>query len=540
MAVFKSKIDTNSEKFAENRADMMALIDKLEALNARAPAMSASKKPKFDKRGQLLPRERLARLLDPGMPWLEIGNLAGYLLDTKKEEKSIPGSTIIAGIGFIAGVRTAVVVDDSGIKAGSLTTAGGYRLMRAQEIALAQNLPFVHLVESAGGDLMNYTVEGFIKGGTIFANLARLSKAGIPVLAILHGSSTAGGAYMPGLSDYVVGVKGGGKAFLAGPPLLKAATGEIATAEELGGAEMHATVSGLVEYLAENDGEAVVMMREVVARLGWNENCPAPKQHLWAEPIYDADEIAGIVPVNYRKPYDVREVVARFVDGSDFSDFKPAYGVSTVCLQAEIYGQKCGIISNNGPIDPAGATKAAQFIQLMDQAGTPLIFLQNTTGYMVGKEYEQGGMIKHGSKMIQAVTNTSVPRITLMIGASFGAGNYGMCGRGYDPDFVMTWPNAMTGVMGGEQAATVMEIVASAQAARAGIDIDPEVAAQRRAMLTHVFDSQAGAFYTSGHLCDDGMIDPRDTRQVLGFLLATVWEARNRTVRENSFGIARM
>ena len=540
MAVFKSKIDTNSEKFAENRADMMALIDKLEALNARAPAMSASKKPKFDKRGQLLPRERLARLLDPGMPWLEIGNLAGYLLDTKKEEKSIPGSTIITGIGFIAGVRTAVVVDDSGIKAGSLTTAGGYRLMRAQEIALAQNLPFVHLVESAGGDLMNYTVEGFIKGGTIFANLARLSKAGIPVLAILHGSSTAGGAYMPGLSDYVVGVKGGGKAFLAGPPLLKAATGEIATAEELGGAEMHATVSGLVEYLAENDGEAVVMMREVVARLGWNENCPAPKQHLWAEPIYDADEIAGIVPVNYRKPYDVREVVARFVDGSDFSDFKPAYGVSTVCLQAEIYGQKCGIISNNGPIDPAGATKAAQFIQLMDQAGTPLIFLQNTTGYMVGKEYEQGGMIKHGSKMIQAVTNTSVPRITLMIGASFGAGNYGMCGRGYDPDFVMTWPNAMTGVMGGEQAATVMEIVASAQAARAGIDIDPEVAAQRRAMLTHVFDSQAGAFYTSGHLCDDGMIDPRDTRQVLGFLLATVWEARNRTVRENSFGIARM
>ena len=539
MPVFKSKINVSSDSFKENRKQMLELINKLDELNARAPAISASKKPKFDKRGQLLPRERLARLLDPGMPYLEISNIAGYMLDTKKEEKSIPGSSIMAGIGYINGVRTAIVVDDSGIKAGSLTTAGGYRLQRAQEIALKQKLPFVHLVESAGGDLMNYTVEGFLKGGTLFANLARLSKAGLPVLAILHGSSTAGGAYMPGLSDYVVGVKGGGKAFLAGPPLLKAATGEIASAEDLGGAEMHASVTGLVEYLAENDGEAILMMREVVARLGWNDNVSNPPKHLWAEPIYDAEDILGIVPVNYRKPYDVREVVARLVDGSDYSDFKPRYGVSTVCIQAEIYGQKCGIISNNGPIDPNGATKAAQFIQLMDQADTPLIFLQNTTGYMVGKDYEQGGMIKHGSKMIQAVTNTSVPRITMMIGASFGAGNYGMCGRGYDPDFLMTWPNAMTGVMGGEQAATVMEIVATAQAARAGIDIDPEVAAQQRAMLTHIFDSQAGAFYTSGHLCDDGMIDPRDTRQVLGFLLATVWEGRNRTVKENSFGIAR-
>ena len=540
MAVFKSKININSESFKENRAEMLTLIDKLNELNSRAPKISASKKPKFDKRGQILPRERLARLLDPGMPYLEIGNIAGYMLDTQDEEKSIPGSTIMAGIGFIAGVRTAIVVDDSGIKAGSLTTAGGYRLQRAQEIALKQKLPFVHLVESAGGDLMNYTVEGFVQGGTLFANLARLSKKGIPVLSILHGSSTAGGAYMPGLSDYVVGVKGGGKAFLAGPPLLKAATGEIASAEDLGGAEMHANVTGLIEYLAENDGEAVIMMREVVARLGWNDNCPTPPNHLWTEPIYDADEIAGIVPTNYRKPYDVRELVARIVDGSDFSDFKPRYGVSTICLQAEIYGQKCGIISNNGPIDPDGAAKAGQFIQLMDQADTPLIFLQNTTGYMVGKDYEQGGMIKHGSKMIQAVTNTSVPRITLMIGASFGAGNYGMCGRGYDPDFLMTWPNAMTGVMGGDQAATVMEIVANAQAERAGVEIDQARAKKQRDMLTHIFDSQAGAFYTSGHLCDDGMIDPRDTRQVLGFLLGTVWEGRNRTVKENSFGIARL
>lgn len=540
MAVFKSKVNTASESYKKNREDMLALIGKLDELNARAPAISASKKPRFDKRGQLLPRERLARLLDPGMPYLEISNIAGYMLDTKTEEKSIPGSSIMCGIGFIKGTRCVIVTDDSGIKAGSLTTAGGYRLERGQQIAMEQKLPFVHLVESAGGDLLNYTVENFLEGGRLFANLAKLSKMGIPVLSILHGSSTAGGAYMPGLSDYVVAIKGGGKAFLAGPPLLLAATGEVATADELGGAEMHASISGLVEYLAENDGEGVQIMREIVERLGWNTRCPEPKLKTYTEPVLDPDEICGIVPVNYRTPYDVREVIARVVDGSDFSDFKPRYGVSTVCAQAEIQGYRCGIISNNGPIDPNGATKAAQFIQLMDQADTPIIFLQNTTGYMVGKEYEQAGMIKHGSKMIQAVTNTSIPRLTLMIGASFGAGNYGMCGRGYDPDFLMTWPNAATGVMGGEQAATVMEIVATAQAKRAGVDIDAEKAAKQKAMLTHIFDSQSSAFYTSGHLCDDGMIDPRDTRNVLGFQLATVWESRNRAVKENSFGIARM
>lgn len=540
MAVFKSKVNPNSDGFKKNRKEMLALIGKLNELNARAPAISASKKLKFDKRGQLLPRERLARLLDPGMPYLEIGNLAGYLLDTTKEEKSIPGSSIMCGIGYIKGTRCVIITDDSGIKAGSLTTAGGYRLQRGQEIAMEQNLPFVHLVESAGGDLINYTVEEFVMGGTLFANLARLSKQGIPVLSILHGSSTAGGAYMPGLSDYVVAVKGNGKAFLAGPPLLKAATGEIATAEELGGAEMHASVSGLAEYLAENDAEAIVMMREIIERLDWNSRCPKPVTRPYLEPVLEPDEIVGIVPVNYRTPYDVREVIARVVDGSDFSDFKPRYGVSTVCVQSEIFGYRCGIISNNGPIDPDGATKAAQFIQLMDQADTPIIFLQNTTGYMVGKDYEQGGMIKHGSKMIQAVTNTSVPRLTMMIGASFGAGNYGMCGRGYSPDFLMTWPNAAMGVMGGEQAATVMEIVAEAQAKRAGVEIDPDKAAQQRAALTHVFDSQSSAFYTSGHMCDDGMIDPRDTRKVLGFQLAAVWEARHRDVKENNFGIARM
>ena len=278
-------------------------------------------------------------------------------------------------------------------------------------------------------------------------------------------------------------------------------------------------------------------MREVVGRLGWKDESQ-PQTYL--NPVLSIDEIAGIVSVDYRKPYDVREVIARLVDGSNFTDFKPDYGVSTVCIQASIFGQTIGIVSNNGPIDPNGATKAAQFIQLMDQAGTPLLFLQNTTGYLVGKAYEQAGMIKHGAKMIQAVTNADVPRITLMIGASFGAGNYGMCGRGYDPDFVFSWPNAKTGVMGGEQAATVMEIVADAQAARAGVTPDPKQRLAQREKLTDIFDSQSGAFYTSGHLLDDGVIDPRDTRKLLGLLLPIVMEARQRKLRPNSFGVSRL
>ncbi|MEM9014167.1 MAG: carboxyl transferase domain-containing protein [Pseudomonadota bacterium] len=540
MTVFRSKIDTTSASYQTNHQEMLALVEKLQELNLRAPVRSAKRKERFESRGQLLPRDRLVRLLDPGAPYFEISNIAGYLQDTDDEEKSIPGSTIMSGIGFINGVRCTVVTDDSGIKAGAMTVAGGYRLKRAQEIALQQKTPFVHLVESAGGDLLNYTVEGFIAGGSLFANLARLSAAGLPVISILHGSSTAGGAYMPGLSDYVIAVKDRGKAFLAGPPLLKAATGEIATDEELGGAQMHATVSGLAEYLAEDDSEAVLIAREVVGRLGWNRHCtiaPTPSFH---EPEFDPDEILGVVPVDYKKPYDVREVIARVVDGSDFTDFKPGFGVSTVCVHAEVYGMPCGLIGNNGPIDPDGAVKAAQFFQLCDQSDTPIVFLQNTTGYLVGKHYEQGGMIKHGSKMIQATTNVGVPRITFMIGASFGAGNYGMCGRGYDPDFCVTWPNASTGVMGGEQAGQVMTIVAEGQAAAKGVDVNREQLAMQEKMLAHLFDRQSSAFYTSGHMLDDGMIDPRDTRKTLAFLLATVSEGRQRTVRPNSFGVARM
>ena len=540
MPVFNSRILPSSESFLNNRKDMLALVEQLQELNGRGARISAKRASRFAARGQLMPRERLAQLLDPGMPFLAIGNIAGYLLDTSDPDKSIPGSTVISGIGFIAGVRCAVVVDDSGIMAGSMTQAGGYRIRRAQEIALQQKIPFVHMVESAGGDLLNYTVEGFSDGGTLFGNQAALSKAGIPVIAILHGSSTAGGAYMPGLSDYVIAVKGRGRAFLAGPPLLKAATGEIATEEELGGAEMHATTSGLAEYLAENDSHGITIARELIDRLQWNENCPAAKATSFKEPIYDPDEIAGVIPVDYRTPYDMRELVARVVDGSDFLDFKPRYGVSTVCLQAEVFGQACGILGNNGPIDPQGATKAAQFMQLCEQANTPVIFMQNTTGYIVGTQSEQAGMIKHGSKMVQAVRNLDVPRITLMTGASFGAGNYGMCGRGFFPDFLYTFPNASMGVMGGEQAAKTMSMVARGKAEAAGSDVDEAALAKQEARLTEMFDSQSSAFYTSGHMMDDGMIDPRQTRNTLGFLLETVREGRARTLRPNSFGIARL
>jgi geranyl-CoA carboxylase beta subunit len=540
MTVFNSKVNVNSETYAKNRKEMLKHIQTLGELNSRGAMISEKRKPRFEARGQLTPRERLARLLDPGMPFLAVGNIAGYLLDTDDPEKSIPGSTIISGIGFISGVRCVVVVDDSGIQAGSLTTAGGYRVRRSEEIALQQKLPFVHLVESAGGDLLNYTVEGFSQGGELFGNLAKLSKEGIPVISILHGSSTAGGAYMPGLSDYVIAVKNNGRAFLAGPPLLKAATGEIATEDELGGAEMHASVSGLAEYLAENDGQAVQMCRELMQRLQWNDGCETPKRRSYREPIYDADELAGIIPCDYRNPYDMRELVARIVDGSDFMDFKSRYGAATVCIQADIFGLPCGILGNNGPIDPEGATKATQFLQLCDQSNIPVLFMQNTTGYMVGTKSERDGMIKHGSKMIQAVRNLEVPRITLMTGASFGAGNYGMCGRHFDPDFLYTFPNARTGVMGGEQAAKTMSEVARGKAAAMGTEPDEAALANQEAYLANIFDSQSSAYYTSGRMMDDGMVDPRDTRNTLGFLLETVWETRHRTVRPNSFGIARM
>ena len=547
MKVFASQWNAGSEQARQRRAATLQRIAALRELEERAAQASQRSKQQFEKRGQLLPRERVALLLDPGAPWLPLCSLAGFMQDRNDPAKSVPGGGMLAGIGFVSGVRCMVVASDSGIEAGAIQEKGLDKILRVQEIALQNKLPFIHLVESAGANLMRYRVEGFVMGGALFRNLARLSAAGIPVITVQHGSGTAGGAYMPGLSDVVIMVRGRSRAFLAGPPLLKAATGEIATEEELGGAEMHTGVSGLGEYLAEDDRQALGMARDVVAQLShWkrpvvqNINRYEAINSGVSEPRFDAEELLGLMPPHHREPVDMREVMARLVDGSELLLFKSSYGAATVCAQAHIGGHAVGLISNNGPIDVAGANKATHFIQWMCQLGHPIIYLQNTTGYMVGKDSEQAGMIKHGSKMIQAVTNATVPQITIQCGASFGAGNYGMCGRGYAPRFLFSWPGAKTAVMGGEQAARTMQQVTEAAMARKGLPVDAEQMQKQYDQIVAMFEAQADAFVTSGLLLDDGVIDPRDTRQVLSFCLDTLSEAENRKLRPMQFGVARM
>jgi geranyl-CoA carboxylase beta subunit len=539
MAVLRSQVDTGSESFRQNRADMLALIDGFRTLEQRVRDTSDARKPVFEKRGQLAPRDRLAHVLDRGAPFLEISTLAGYKMHDDDGAENIMGGGFIAGIGCIAGIRCMVTASDSGIKGGTIAPMGLRKSLRAQEIAVQNKLPVVNLVESGGANL-NYQAEIFVDGGRGFANQARLSAAGIPQITVVHGSSTAGGAYVPGMSDYVVVVKGRAKIFLAGPPLLKSATGEIATDEELGGAELHAQVSGVAEFLAEDDADGLRIAREIMARLPWNERGPQLRKKAWTAPLYDPDELCGVVPVDYRKPYDVREVVARLVDGSEAVDFKPLYGPHTVCLQAAIEGEAVGIIGNNGPIDTEGAVKAAQFIQLCDQADMPIVFLQNTTGYMVGKDAERGGIVKHGSKMIQAVTNARVPKLTLHIGASFGAGNYGMCGRAYDPRFIFAWPNNRIAVMGPEQAAGVLAIVAEEKFRRAGAEVDASVIEGMKAKVVKKMEAESTALFATARLWDDGLIDPRDSRRVLGMCLSVCREGDARVTKANAFGVARM
>jgi len=471
MSVIQSQIDPDSTSFAANRREMLALVDAFRALEARVRAKSDEKLELFAKRGQLTPRQRLAALLDRGAPFLELATLAGLGMHDDDGAENIMGGGIIAGIGYVSGVRSMIVASDSGIKGGTIAPMGLRKSLRMQEIALKCKLPLIGLVESGGANL-NYQAEIFVEGGRTFANMARLSAAGIPHLTVVHGSSTAGGAYHPGLSDYVIAVKKRAKIFLAGPPLLKAATGEVATDEELGGAEMHSVISGVADYLAEEDADAIRIARAIMAQIPWNERLAPYAQRRGPEPRYPPDGLAGVVPVDYRKPYDVREVVARIVDGSDLVEFKPLYGPATVCGHARIEGEAVGMIGNNGPIDAAGSAKAGQFIQLCDQAAMPLVFLQNTTGYMVGREAERAGIIKHGSKMIQAVANARVAKLTLHIGASFGAGNYGMCGRAYDPRLIFAWPNNRIAVMGPEQAGDVLAIVAEEKLRREGRPLD--------------------------------------------------------------------
>ncbi|MGQ0586609.1 MAG: acyl-CoA carboxylase subunit beta [Gammaproteobacteria bacterium] len=541
MPGIESRIDTNSAQFRQNREDLLAKIAEFRAIEARGRAEEESKREKFHKRGQLLPRERVHLMLDRGSPWLELQTLAGYKHHDDKDGSLAGGNTII-GIGYVSGTRCMVSASNFAIKGGTMTPWGVQKGLRIQEIALDQKLPTVSMIESGGANLL-YQAEVFIPGGRTFANQCRKSAAGLPQVTVVHGSSTAGGAYMPGLSDYVIMVRKRAKVFLAGPPLLKAATGEVAKDEDLGGAEMHSQVSGVSEYLAENDSDGIRLAREIMKSLDWNAGRPRLELLPVRAPLYDIDEICGIVPVDYRKPYDCREVIARIVDGSEFLDFKHEYDQQTLCGRAVIHGHQVGIIGNNGPITVRGATKAGQFIQLCCQANIPIIYLQNTTGYMVGSESEQGGIVKHGSKMIQAVANATVPQITIVIGASFGAGNYGMCGRGFGPDFIFAWPNSRTAVMGGEQAARVMSIVTRDKWAKEGKVMGPtdeKMLALMEQKIIEQFDRESTAFAATARLFDDGIIDPRDTRKVLGLTLSVCKEARLRQVHPNTFGIARL
>jgi geranyl-CoA carboxylase beta subunit len=538
MPQIESTISLSSPAYAVNRDHMLALLDKVRVYEQRARDKSALSRERFEKRQQLLPRERLALLLDPGAPFLELSTLAGFGLDTPDPDKSVPGGGIIAGIGYVSGVRCMVMASDSGIDAGALQPKGLDKLLRAQELTLENKLPYVQLVESAGANLMTYKVEDFVRGGSTFRNLARMSAAGLPVVTVTHGSSTAGGAYQTGLSDYIILVRGRSRAFLAGPPLLKAATGEVATEEELGGAVMHTSVSGLGDYLAEDDRDGLRIARDIMAKLDWNRSVPLQVPRSFKAPRYDAEELLGIMPDDHKRPVDMKQVIARLADDSDFLEFSENYGSATVCGHIQIEGWSVGVITNNGPIDPAGATKATHFIQACCQSRTPILYLNNTTGYMVGKAYEEAGIIKHGSKMIQAVTNATVPQITVYCGASFGAGNYGMCGRGFHPRFCFSWPNAKTAVMGGEQAAGTMRIVTEAGMRRKGVVDEAKLDEMSRRIIER-FDSQMSVFTTSAMLLDDGVIDPRDTRAVLAQVLAVCREAEAREPQKMQFSVAR-
>ena len=539
MPVIESKIMINTEAFKKNAEDHISLIDEFRLLEKKVSDNSSRAKPKFDKRNQLLPRERVKRLLDPGSYYLPISTLAGYKIGDDDGDKNIMGGNSISGIGIIEGVRCMITASDSGIKGGSMTQMGVEKSLRCADIVKENKLPMINLVESAGANLLKQS-DVFIRGGRSFANLAKMSAIGIPTVSIVHGSSTAGGAYLPGLSDQVIVVKNKSKIFLAGPPLLKAALGEIATDEELGGADMHYTISGLAEHMAKDDNDAIKICRDVIKNLGWNDNFISTQKYDYKEPIYSPEELIGVVPTDYRKSYDTREVIARIVDGSEYLDFKPEFGKQTVTGTAAIHGYKVGIIGNNGPIFADGAVKAAQFIQLCDKLNIPLIFLQNTTGYMVGTREESKGIIKHGSKMIQAVTNCTVPKITLRIGASFGAGEYGMAGRSFDPRFLFSWPNNKLSVMGGEQAGKTMSQVAVESAKRRGEEPNMEMIKAIEQKIIDTYSEEGEALFATARLWDDGIIDPRDTRKVLAECLNIVSDSNKRELRPSTFGVARM
>ena len=535
MTIIKSKINSKSADFVNNAAAMQTQVNDLKATLAKISQGGGVKaRERHISRGKLLPRERVQGLLDPGSPFLELSALAAHGV----YDEEVPAAGIITGIGRVSGQECMVVANDATVKGGSYYPLTVKKHLRAQAIAAENNLPCVYLVDSGGANLPRQDEvfpdrEHF---GRIFFNQANMSARNIPQIAAVMGSCTAGGAYVPAMADESIIVKEQGTIFLAGPPLVKAATGEIVTAEELGGADVHCKTSGVADHLANNDHHALDLARRAVARL--NRTKPLNGDLKKAiEPAYDTEEIYGVIPSDSRKSYDVREVIARIVDGSDFDEFKALYGITLVCGFARIFGYPVGIVANNGILFGESAQKGAHFIELCAQRKIPLVFLQNITGFMVGKQYENGGIAKHGAKMVTAVATANVPKFTVLIGGSFGAGNYGMCGRAYDPRLMFMWPNARISVMGGEQAAGVLAQVTRDKYERDGVTWSEDDETKFKQPIIDNYEHQGHPYYASARLWDDGVIDPADTRMVLGLAISA---SHNQEIEETKFGVFRM
>ncbi len=535
MNVLKSEIQPRAAEFQANAAAMRALV---EDLRAKAGEVSQgggqAARDKHVARGKLLPRDRVDRLLDPGTPFLEIGQLAAYGM----YENQAPAAGLIAGIGRVHGVECLIIANDATVKGGTYYPISVKKHLRAQEIAEQNRLPCIYLVDSGGAflPLQDEVFPDRDHFGRIFFNQANLSALGIPQIAVVMGSCTAGGAYVPAMSDEAVIVRNQGTIFLGGPPLVKAATGEVVSAEDLGGGDVHTRLSGVADHLAENDAHALGIARRIVSHL--NREKPAgPPVAAVEEPLYDPAELYGILPTDTRKPYDVREIVARIVDGSRFDEFKPRYGATLVTGFARLFGVTVGIVANNGILFAESALKGAHFIELCAQRGIPLVFLQNITGFMVGRKYENAGIAKDGAKMVTAVATAAVPKLTVLIGGSFGAGNYAMCGRAYSPRFLWTWPNSRISVMGGDQAASVLATVRRDGVEVAGGSWSREDEEAFKAPIRAQYETQGHPYYATARLWDDGIVDPAQTRRVLGLSLSATLNA---PIPQTRFGVFRM
>jgi acyl-CoA carboxylase subunit beta len=517
--VLATKVDKKSEGFRLNRVVALEALEVIRGHVAKAHEGGGAKyNERHVSRGKLLPRQRIELLLDRDGAFLEIGALAGVGMPGET-----PGTAVVGGVGTVSGVECLIIASEATVKGGAITPMSMVKSGRLAEIAEQNRLVGVSLIESAGADLPNQD-KIFVPGGAGFRSLTQRSEQRVPTVCLVFGSSTAGGAYLPGMSDYVVMVKEQAQVYLAGPPLVKMATGEVTDHEELGGAQMHSQVSGVSDYLADDELEAIRMGREIVAHLDWRK--PArPTPRVVEEPLHDPEDLLGIASADIRIPFDQREVIARIVDGSRFSEFKPLYGATMLCGWAHVHGYPVGILANNGTIFSESANKAAQFIQLCNQNDIPLVYLQNTTGFMVGKKYEQEGIIKNGAKLINAVSNSTVPAITIMTGSSYGAGNYAMSGRAYKPRFLFTWPNHKIAVMGGKQLAGVLDIIQRDAAAKKGETVDEQKLAVMKAMTEKGIDNQSTALFATARLWDDGIIDPRDTRTVIALSLSAAYNA---------------